>query len=239
MYHKFTVASVYTLEKDVKNDNSRFQELLDITIPNKQEYCKRHGYELVIDNCTRELPENKKPFRGKYDHYLMHLLQDIIRQKTTDWICWMDPDVLIMNHTIKLEYFIDDCYDLIIGEDWNGINTGVYFCKSNNRVLEFLDKCLEYEPTEFDRIQTPYWWWPSYQCAFTRSMCIVNARIVHHSLFNGYIFGPEPTNVWASIGSPNFVPKIFEKGDFILHFASNTVADKIKNAQKYIRQVIK
>ena len=182
-----------------------------------------------------------------YEHHLIHQLKQIIQQQTTDWICWIDADAIIMNHTIRLESFINDSYDLIIGEDWNGVNTGVYFCKSNNRILELLNKCLEYEPTEFDRTHTPYWWWPSFQCSLTRLMHNVDTHIVHHSLFNGYILDPIPKekssklvhehNNWLNIGPPNFIPKRFETRDFILHLAGGSVDDKISNAQAYTQQI--
>ncbi len=224
--------------------DATFQPIANLTVPHMIEYCQRHDYKLKIDNCVDAVDtSSKQPFQHIINHRKLMLIKNHILSQKYDWVFWLDTDALIMNMTIKLEYFIDNNYDLIIGEDWNGINAGVFFIKSCQASVDFIDSCIQYKPTQFDKERTPYWWWPSEQCAITRCINMKRTRIVHHSLFNGYIIEPNSTNMWPQydIGpfDKNFKPKVFTHGDFIIHFVSYDIPHKVAQISHYIKKIIR
>jgi hypothetical protein len=85
-------------------------------------------------------------------------------------------------------------------------------------------------------------------------------KIVHHSIFNGYIIDPQPTmdinelkliskkefeflhgNVWIhqNIGNKNFIPQRFKNGDFIIHFVGGSIIEKVGYMNIYQKQIIR
>jgi len=217
--------------------DDKIKPLTDMTLPNKQEYCDKYSY--MLQSHTPKVAMSLIDWNG----YKTNLLKSAIQQEEYDWIVWIDADALIMNMTIPLTKFIDDDYELIIGEDWNGLNNGVFFMKACKNSVEFLDMCQSYEPTDFDRNNTPFWWWPSEQCSYTRCLSYIKSKVVHHSLFNGLPFGPCVTNDWrhAGVGPVDYdwTPKQFQVGDFILHVASGNMPFKLNYFYQYLPQVIK
>lgn len=212
-----------------------YKTLIDITLPNKEEYCHRHGYKLI-----------SKVFEEESDVTLpkQYLLKQNILNHDADWLLWIDTDAIIMNMTISLEAFIpNNDVDFIIGEDWNGINSGVFFLKVNDKTLNFINQCINYQPIEYIKYTTPEWWYNSEQCAYTMNLFQIHTIITHHSLFNGYIIGPRPDNDWRKfrIGPFNmdWQEKRFQLGDFIVHFVGDSLPNKIVNAQKFITQIIR
>lgn len=214
------------------HDNN-FAIIANITVPNKEEYCRRHSYRLVVDTKRQEGQE--------WNKYKMSIIIDQLQNSDCDWLAWIDCDALIMNMKTKLESFIDDSYEFIIGEDWNGINSGVMFLKRCDNTIDFMRRCMAYEPTELDRTTTPYWWWPSEQCAYTRLIKTIKSKVVHHSLFNGYVITPDPNNDWRhqNIGVEGFPVKDFELGDFIIHFVSGNIAFKLPSLVYWNARVIR
>ena len=221
--------------------NQKFQNLANLTVPNKQEYAKRYGYTAIISDfhIPRITLQPKPKHRDDMNHYKLCWLKELCHQQKYDWVVWIDTDAIIMNMKIPLEEFIDNHYDFIIGEDWNGINAGVYFLKTSQQGLNFVNACINYEPTEYDRTKTPWWWWPSEQAAFARCMHLCKTKVVHHSLFNGYFVTPNPGNTWFHKNRATFKVRPFQLGDFILHTVSTPSGTRLKILQKMVTQVIR
>ena len=235
---KFVVLTMHDKEKS-------YNQLIDITLPNKQEYCDKYNHQLIV----KELESVNKPYT-LVDKFLeirsdikLKFLKETISQNKGSWICWIDSDAIIMNMTITLDSFIDDRFDFIIGEDWNGINAGVFFLRANDAAIQFLDACIDYETTFFDKNYTPFWWWTSEQCRYTRNLNLVNTCIVHHSLFNGYLIGPRPDNDWRWTTlkpfNPNWQERRFQNGDFIVHLVGDYLEGKLDNARQLSTQIVR
>lgn len=233
----FTVLSAHSFFSRNKDKNLiselPYKLLVDATLPNKQEYCTKYNYKLSIKQS-----EDNDITLTKHV-----LIKENLLAKESDWLCWIDTDALIMNMQVSLDSFIVPNAEFIIGEDWNGLNSGIFLIKVCNNAIKFMDSVMSYIPTDYDKAHTPYWWYTSEQCAYTRSLSYINTAIVHHSFFNGYIIGPRPDNDWRNynIGpfDPNWQEKRFSAGDFILHFVGDYLPNKINNAKKYIKEIIR
>jgi hypothetical protein len=107
------------------HNGPRFTELAEITNKSTQEYCDLHGYDYLF------LDENPDPTRQISWGRTFLVKQNF---KKYDWILCIDSDLMIMNHTIKLEHLIDERYSVIVAAnegDVDRINTGSILWKTD------------------------------------------------------------------------------------------------------------
>lgn len=92
---------------------SHLHDLAALTMPNKIEYCKRHGYEF----SSNWLGGEGINIEGKYSFRRMGQVVDILKSGDWDWIWVVGIDVVITNQSIKLESIIDENFGLIHSSD--------------------------------------------------------------------------------------------------------------------------
>ena len=90
---------------------------------NKKEYCKRWGYDLIIEDRSivdesRDTAWSKIPIFKKW-------------LPRYQYVFWMDMDALFMRFDLPLEKLLPCDKDLIISKDWHGINMGVFFLRNS------------------------------------------------------------------------------------------------------------
>lgn len=117
------------------------------SLQNVLDYANHHGYHLAFSG---RLDEQRGPAWSKVKAW-EHLLRNY------DWVWQSDLDVLIMNFHQRLETFLDDRYDIIVGRDCRiyhevkgtmsdadalgvAFNPGSFFMKSSQWTIDFLDK---------------------------------------------------------------------------------------------------
>ena len=163
-------------------------------------HAQKHGYdriteELPFDSVRRELQWAKIPLIQK------HL-------SSYDYIMWLDGDVLITNQ----ERFIDDFIALmrpdeflLIGRDFQGLNSGVFIIKNCTKAREFLnevwafqgfDRQLFHEQTAMDHLikEDRY------------SQGVQTIPHAHINILNAFDYRMDPRVHWLP-------------GDFCIHFA--------------------
>lgn len=171
-------------------DNA-YREIERISTPNKEAYAKKHGYEFRLIRVS--LDRTRHPSWSK-----ILALYGYLMEPDYDWIFWSDPDSLIVNDEIKLEDIIDDRYDLIFGEDDNGINCGEFLIKNSDLSREFLADV--YQQKQFkDHI-----WLEQAAVHFLQPKYQANIKLISANLINSH---PE----WGS--------HQYKEGDFIIHFS--------------------
>lgn len=85
--------------------NDAYLPLADLTVPNKQEYCRRHKYQFIFD---------KKAFNAVKSRHAWEKLTVVLRHlERFEWVLWTDIDSLIMNMDQRLEDLIDDKYSAV------------------------------------------------------------------------------------------------------------------------------
>lgn len=107
-----------------------FDDVAEITVPAWQRYCQRRGYELTVH-------------RGGYGERARNigfqkteLALNILRG--TDALLVVDCDVLVTNHTVKLQSLLDKEHTLFATHDANGFNAGVYLIRNTGDAMAFL-----------------------------------------------------------------------------------------------------
>lgn len=125
---KNTVKSVYTFTRlpgrPLRRQNiaivTRFtdDDFRQLTEPNMQQYCKKHGYDLIIVNDHPELIENNTftPYTSIPFAVMKKVLSapQCLEHRLYDWLFWTDQDSLFLNHNRALEDIVDDRYDVIV-----------------------------------------------------------------------------------------------------------------------------
>lgn len=176
---------------------------------NKQEYCKKHKYDLFIYH--ESLDTSRHPAWSKILAIQKHLAD-------YKWILWIDSDALIMNHNVKIESLIDNKYDFIVSPGVHfRCNTGIFLIKNSEWSNWFLKTV--YEQTQFiypqccweqDAINYLYDSNPE----VTKKFKIILPKFLntHPNDYKDFVFKSSTK---------------YKKGDFIIHFYGN----KDKEAQ--------
>ena len=116
--------------------NSDYSKIASITTPNMMAYARHHGYDFISSMQKYD----ERPCSWHKIPFIFNLLN------LYDWILWLDTDVLFVDFSYKLEEFIDEKYDSVIG--WSHqIEPGVWFIKKSNAMRELLD--LTYKQDKF------------------------------------------------------------------------------------------
>jgi hypothetical protein len=112
-------------------------DVMQRVMENRVRYCRKHGYIPVVVTTD---PDDEAPRAGRppvidpgrpvaWSKFLAiqrHLPE-------YDYLAYIDMDAIIMDFNTPLEAFIEvsgPCSDVILTEDWNGPNTGVYIVKN-------------------------------------------------------------------------------------------------------------
>jgi galactosyl transferase GMA12/MNN10 family len=119
---KFAVLSLAT---------DKMREIRELTFPNKQAYCERHGYKWISSAKSLDL---SRP--SSWSKILM--IQQVCLSRSVDWAFWTDADSLIVRPEWKLESIADDNADFIVSKDVNGINCGVFMMRMGGMTQQFL-----------------------------------------------------------------------------------------------------
>jgi hypothetical protein len=166
----------------------------DASVGGKTANCASHGYDFhVVTNSV----EGRNT-----GWYRFPALLSLFHQY--DWVFHVDLDTVILDHSVRLEEFLDPSYDFIIGVDDNGINNGVFLMRNStwNRMLLAEAWTLTDEPT------SSYWY---EQAALMRLMKQDGVRnhmkLVPQEQFNSYLSGTTLT------------PRSGGRKPFLVHFA--------------------
>jgi hypothetical protein len=117
-----------------------YAEMASFTIPNKQEYCQRHGYTFLSKIITEsELMPAIHPVT--WDR--LRLLIELLRSGRWDWIWTIGTDTMITNMTTKLESLIDEDYHFIISCEWcSPMQADSFLACYSPECLSFLDAVM-------------------------------------------------------------------------------------------------
>ena len=120
-----------TLQRLVRWRN--FDNLLEMTWPNKQAYVKKHGYSLFDESDS--LDTTRPPSWSK-----IVAAKRLLTQEDCDWVVWLDADTVVMNSEKKIEDFLPRDKDLLITEQKGGsYNAGAWVIKKTDWSIAFLD----------------------------------------------------------------------------------------------------
>lgn len=188
----------------VTGHDSNYTDLAALTSPNQKLYCQKNGYDFHLETGWGD---NNRPQAWNKILYLKKHLP------TYDWAFWCDTDVLIMDGTQKLEYFLEDwadSKDLIIPRDSrpqkDNFNTGTFFIRNCRWSLEFLDRVWAQERF----IHHPYWEQAACQYVYDMDSSVHD----HFRIVPRHWFGAPYDE--------------YHEGDFLIHFSVGRGREQMK-----------
>lgn len=130
--------------RDPNSTDSTMEEVFDLTLPSKQRYAKKHGYDLF---ALRSFGVDK---HNRFDHLkigFMRALRSFEMLEYYDAVMWIDADAIITNDNMSIyDFQLDDQHSLYTSYDWTGkhsFSTGNFILHNtphtNNLFLEFLN----------------------------------------------------------------------------------------------------
>ena len=120
---------------------------------NKEAYCRMHGYDYINGNDYIDRKDGRPVAWFKLPAVEKSLAK-------YDYVMYIDMDALIMNMNISIEEFVasSDGKDLIMTQDWGGVNTGVWIAKKSAWTSFFLMEAFNQKQLVKERAPdgTPY-----------------------------------------------------------------------------------
>ncbi|XP_026661726.2 probable alpha-1,6-mannosyltransferase MNN10 [Phoenix dactylifera] len=200
-----------------------FRGVMEAVGENKRAYAGRMGYDFIdaggLVDPSRPPSWSKIPaVRSQLPNY--------------DWVFWNDADTVITNPDISLENILNAAIghsdlraspDLVVTEDFNGVNAGVFFFRRSEWSEKFLDT----------------WWNQTSFVLFGSTISGDNTALKHlinglpseelqdhvrtvpmQCLFNSYPWLPIWKNAYRLIFSPlKTWEGAYSDGDFMVHLA--------------------
>jgi hypothetical protein len=192
--------------------DERLERLAELVVPNTRRYCRRWGYELVT---ARRRMVGRDPQWLKVAALQGHLPR-------FDWLLYLDIDLAVLNHAIRLEPFLG-ARDLLATYDHNGLNTGVLLFRNCEWSIGFLAKWWE----EGKRYQH----YPNSEQTSLAYLLYREPRsayeVVCQKGMNSYLYSLYP--------GVEFPAGNYEPGDFALHVPGLAVEEKIRVLGEYLR----
>ncbi|XP_008794285.2 probable alpha-1,6-mannosyltransferase MNN10 [Phoenix dactylifera] len=216
-----------------------FRGVMDAVGGNKRAYAERMGYDFI--DARRLVDPSRPPNWSKILAIRSHL-------RHYDWLFWNDADTLVTNPDISLESILNVAIgysdlkaspDLVVTEDFNGVNSGVFFFRRSEWSEKFLDT----------------WWNQTSFVRFGSTLSGDNAAMKHlidslpseelrdhvrvspmQCLFNSYPWFPTWKNAHRLISSPLTTWRgAYSDGDFMVHLAG--LDEKKKWVAKILREL--
>lgn len=204
--------------------------MADLTIPNKSEYCIRHGYSFIQETFTAE----RHWFPG-WDR--IPCLIRLLKSDLFDWIWWLGCDCLITNLTIKVESLLDDTAGIIIATDANEIQMDSFFIQKGHRGMEL----LEHVWNTRDQSLGP-WFEQSnlmhhmYRDPYKYIVKIVPQRLMNsmqYDLYPDYYVNPRFISKTDCIGTDGE----WRPGDFVFHVPGRPLETKLRVLREKLPQI--
>ena len=99
-------------------------------------YALQHNYTYVVDEHAAAAGLTHGSHWAKMYAVARNL-------RFFDWVAWVDADVMLKQTAVKLETFVDDNYDVIVADDANGNNNGIFFLRRSAWGYYFLHRWFQ------------------------------------------------------------------------------------------------
>jgi len=113
-------------------EDSYMEEVFNLTLPSKQRYCKKHGYDLL---SLRSFGTDKKNRYRHDDIGALRVVRTIEMSEYYDAVMWIDADSIITNDNMSINDFpLNDNFCFYASWDWfgkNSMSTGNFIVTPN------------------------------------------------------------------------------------------------------------
>jgi hypothetical protein len=208
----------------------KYSELAKFSVKNKQAYCKKHGYDFYYFDTTLDStrPTNWSKILA---------IQKILETSNYDWIWWVDIDTLIMNFEYKLEFIIDNNYEMIFTKNSRShLGTSSCFFKNTDLVKCFLLDSYQLEKPYLKNInvhehgyeQQSFKLILENEQKYTSLIKFICQRICNSA------YHVNDSDVQMHDINLNDLDDIYKIGDFVIHFCGISLDKKLSIFLNYL-----
>lgn len=146
---RIEVHSICTYKPDPTSNTGMDSPLPSLSVPNHQEYAKRHGYKYVL--------HTELPLPDREAHYSkMLVVHEALRAPgAPDWVLFIDCDAFFTNADLSIEDLLETYAPtpratavggetpgphFLVAEDPGGVNTGIFLVRSHVWSIGFLER---------------------------------------------------------------------------------------------------
>jgi hypothetical protein len=141
-------------DKELKKENIIVVMFSNVIKPNSiyenaissfYQYSKIHGYEFELNHYRYDT--ERQVFFMKLNSVIEKIIIGL-KERTYDWVFWVDSDVILANPNIRLEAFLpnNEMTDVhfIASDDLSGLNAGVFLIRVHPWSLNLLMRAMSY-----------------------------------------------------------------------------------------------
>jgi len=216
-----------------------FQSIADITMKNREEYCKINGYKFFHKTYPNGDP-NKVYTRLGFRK--VELILKALEQPDCEWVWFADCDGLITNFRIQLEEIMNPYnYDsLVVSCDSQGPNAGSMFVGKSNWTIDFLNRTLEMKNLKENEMEA---FLELGKDNLGEQMFILPQKRMNAYQYDLYSI-EKNFNIPPPSGKINVdilgMDGTWERGDFFIHWAGNfSLEKKLELSKIYEKKVIR
>ena len=199
--------------------------VLDLTLPSKQAYCKRHNYDLL---SLRSFPADKEcNFESRHIGFI-RVATAFKLLKFYDNVMWVDADSIITNTDYKIEDFITGTETFIASYDWmwyNSFSSGNFIVRRTPDAQQLFNRFLAVSRYRLNDIMQD-------QGALNQ---IFNESVEYRKMFNVLhhrFLGSVPalmvdTITWRNDNNRSGIINQWNPDCFLAHLTGATASDRI------------
>lgn len=211
-------------------EDSSMEEVFDLTLPSKQRYCKKHGYDFL---SLRSFGIDKQNRYRHDDVGKLRFLRSYEMSQYYDIVMWVDADSVITNDNISISEFpLDDSCCFYASWDWNGkhsMSTGNFIIQPNQFSDYFFNIFCQVHGnfnSEQETINVMYWKDP-------QSRNII--KILDHKFLGGIPPKELYKEAWETRLAP---PYPWTKDSFLLHVTGASNTKRIEILKNYYSEYL-
>ena len=200
-------------------ETADYQKLADLTLPNRDEYCKAHGYHHLVHKGPHHDPA------WYYGFQRLKLIRDAMDHEGATEFYWMlNMSGLITNMRKRVEARTDNEHDLWMCKDVHGINWGSAVLRNTQWSRDWLDFLCALEPlyrshSWHDQKAIQDWWLHE---RWTHKISLLPQRQLQS--FRYTLYPP-----WS-----DKTPGHWRFGDLCIQFPGVTLEDRIKHVTEML-----
>jgi hypothetical protein len=208
--------------------DKNYKYLASITFKNKQKYCEKHNYPLLLKT------DNWKPIPMGFEK--AYLIKEALQQyPECKWVFFSECDTFITNMNIKLEDIIENEQNhAVLTTDGNGINSGSFFIRNSPEGINYLNEIIN-NIGKFNHEQD------FFQHCYNSNNYKNIISVYPQRMFNSYIYNCRQYTSMPHCYTKNFNLGLdyfgnngsWEKGDFMFHLPGMSLDDRIIILDKY------
>lgn len=222
------------IDTDPNSTDLKMEEIFDLTLPSKQRYAKKHGYDLLAMRSFGSDQSGRIPSRCAIGHLRVLRVFEMIQ--SYDSVMWIDADSIVTNDNYKIEDFgLNDTQSFYASYDWewkNSFSTGNFIVNKNKNTQTLID--------EFYRLSKQL----TYGCegeTLNRIHKNTNLSNLFNILEHKYL-GSIPNidicnefNCWVN---RSMIHWPWNKDSFLVHLTGMTNENRMKIARSYYKEYL-